>query len=68
MRVPGYNVGKRDGYRLIYRAKEMDQAIHIVFLETYSKSECADLVHDAYKILGAEAEAILADPLRYDWE
>ena len=63
MRVPGYNVGKRDGYRLIYRAKEMDQAIHIVFLETYSKGECADLTHAEYKILVGEAEAILSQPL-----
>ena len=68
MRVPGYKVGKSGGYRLIYRAKEMDEAIYVVYLETYSKSECADLTHDAYKILVAEAEIILADPLRYDWE
>ncbi|MEO5957613.1 MAG: hypothetical protein ABIR80_00695 [Opitutaceae bacterium] len=67
MRVPGYNVGKRDGYRLIYRAKEMDQAIHIVFLETYSKSECSDLTHTEYKILVGEAEAILSQPLLHDW-
>jgi hypothetical protein len=68
LRVPGYNVGKRDGYRLIYRAKEMDQAVHIVFLETYSKSECADLTHAEYKLLAVEAEAILTQPLLHDWE
>jgi len=67
LRVPGYNVGKRDGYRLIYRAREMDQAIHVVFLETYAKSDCADLTHHDYKLLAHEAEAILAQPLLRDW-
>lgn len=67
LRVPGYNVGKRDGYRLIYRAREMDQAIHVVFLETYAKSDCADLTHHDYKLLAHEAEAILAQPLLHDW-
>lgn len=66
-RVPGYNVGKRDGYRLIYRAHEMDQAIHIEFLETYAKGDCADLTHAAYKVLAGEAEAIIAQPLLHDW-
>jgi mRNA-degrading endonuclease RelE of RelBE toxin-antitoxin system len=68
IRIPGYKVGKSGGYRLIYRAKEMDEAIHIVFLEVYSKSECEDLVHSEYLALTVEAENILSDPLRYDWE
>ena len=68
IRIPGYNVGKSGGYRLIYRAQEMDQAIHVVFLVTYSKSDHADLDHDVYKTLVAEAEAILAKPLLFDWE
>lgn len=68
LRVPGYPVGKRDGYRLIYRAKEMDQAVHVVYLETYSKAECADLTHDEYKVLGREAEAVFAQPMLHDWE
>jgi hypothetical protein len=63
----GYHVGKRDGYRLIYRAHEMDQAIHIVFLETYSKGDYADLTHAAYNVLAGEAEAIIAQPLLHDW-
>ena len=67
LRVPGYNVGKRDGYRLIYRAHEMDQAIHIVFLETYAKGDCADLTNEAYKNLTREAEVIIAQPLLHDW-
>lgn len=68
MRVPGYNIGKSGGYRLIYRAQEMDQGIYIVFLETYSKSDREDLDHDAYKTLVAEADSILSQPLIYDWE
>jgi len=68
MRVPGYNVGKSGGYRLIYRAKEMDEAIYVVFLETYSKNECEDLTHAEYKILVKEAATILAQPLLHDWE
>ncbi|MGH8019487.1 MAG: hypothetical protein ACREIA_14630 [Opitutaceae bacterium] len=67
LRVPGYNIGKRGGYRLVYRAKEMDEAIYIVYLETYSKSDCEDLTHDEYKTLLAEAEAILVQPLFHDW-
>ena len=68
VRVPGYNVGKSGGYRLIYRAKEMDEAIYVVYLETYSKSECVDLTSDDYKLLVQEAEAILAQPLLHVWE
>ena len=63
VRVPGYNVGKSGGYGLIYRAKEMDEAIYVVYLETYSKSECVDLTSDDYKMLVQEAGAILAQPL-----
>ena len=68
LRVPGYNVGKSGGYRLIYRAKEMDQAIYVFYLETYSKSDREDLDHDAYKTLVTDAEAILTHPLLHDWE
>lgn len=67
VRVPGYNVGKSGGYRVIYRAREMDEATYIVYLETYSKSDREDLESDDYKALVAEAEMILAHPLRYDW-
>jgi len=45
----------------------MDQAIHIVFLETHAKGDCADLTHAAYKFLAGEAEAIIAQPLLHDW-
>ena len=39
-RAPGLNVGKSGGYRLIYRAKEMDEAVYVVFMETCFKGDC----------------------------
>lgn len=68
LRVSGLNVGKRGGYRLIYRAMEMDEAVYIVLLETYFKGDAEDLTHDEYKTLATEAEAILSQPMRYEWE
>jgi hypothetical protein len=68
VRVPGLNVGKSGGYRLIYRMQQMDEAMHVVFLETYFKGDCEDLTHDEYKLLLAESEAIMARPLLFDWE
>lgn len=68
LRAPGLNVGKSGGYRLIYRAKEMDEAMYVVFLETYFKGDCEDLTHAEYKALVADAESILSQPMRYDWD
>jgi len=34
----------------------------------YSKSDRTDLANDDHKILVVEAEAVLSQPLRYDWE
>jgi len=68
LRVRGLNSGKRGGYRLTYRAKEMDQAVYIVFLETYFKGDREDLTHAEYKLLNDEADRLLSQPLSYDWE
>ncbi len=68
LRAPGLNVGKRGGYRLIYRAVEMDEAVYVVFLETYFKGDCEDLTHNEYKTLVAEAESILSQPMLHDWD
>jgi mRNA-degrading endonuclease RelE of RelBE toxin-antitoxin system len=68
LRVPGLNVGKSGGYRLIYQAKEMDEALHVVFLETYFKGDCEDLSQAAYKDLVSTAEAIFAQPMLFEWE
>lgn len=65
--VPGLAVGKSGGYRLIYRKQEQDQALYIVFLETYFKGDRSDLSRDEYKVLLVEAEAILKSPLSVDW-
>jgi mRNA-degrading endonuclease RelE of RelBE toxin-antitoxin system len=66
--VPGLNVGKSGGYRLIYRAKLMDECWHITFLETYFKGDLDDLPKKTYQALNAEAKDIMANPLQYDWE
>ena len=68
LRAPGLNAGKSGGYRLIYRAKEMDEAVYVVFLETYYKGDSEDLTHDEYKTLVIEAETILSDPMLHDWD
>ena len=46
----------------------MDQAIYVVFLETYSKGDCEDLSHMEYKTLQAEAEYVLSQSLLHEWE
>lgn len=66
--APGLNVGKRGGYRLIYRAEEMDEAIHIVFLDLYFKGDCDDLTKAHYGTLDTEAQSILDMPILHDWE
>ena len=68
LQVPGLNVGKRGGYRLIYRAREMDEAVYVVFLETYFKGDCEDLSAAEYKELATAADSILAQPMLHDWD
>jgi hypothetical protein len=68
LRVPGLNVGKSGGYRLIYCTDIVDEVPHIVLLETYFKGDKEDLTKAAYDELSAVAEEILSDPLNYDWE
>lgn len=69
MRVaaPGLNVGKSGGYRVIYRAQEMDEVIRIVFLDTYFKGDTEDLSKAEYKSLKDTAEDILSNPMIHDW-
>lgn len=66
--APGLNVGKSGGYRLIYRSKAMDEALHIVFLEIYFKGDCEDLSKDHYGTLEDDADAIFNMPILHDWE
>ena len=49
-------------------AKEMNEATYIVSWKPISKSERADLANDDYETLVVEAEGILSQPLRHDWE
>jgi mRNA-degrading endonuclease RelE of RelBE toxin-antitoxin system len=65
--VPGLNVGKSGGYRLIYREREIDDVIHVVFLETYFKGDKDDLSDSEYKFIKSVSEEILSDPIAYDW-
>lgn len=66
--APGLRTGKSGGYRLIYSAKEMDQAIYVVFLETYFKGDAKDLPQEAYVILDREATEVFLQPILFDWE
>jgi mRNA-degrading endonuclease RelE of RelBE toxin-antitoxin system len=68
LRVPGLNVGKSGGYRLIYRYEVVDEVPHIVLLETYFKGDKEDLTKTEYQELSALAEEILSNPFDYDWE
>jgi Protein of unknown function (DUF1044). len=65
--VPGLNLGKSGGYRLIYEVREMDEVFHIVFLETYFKGDKEDLTQAEYKVLKETSNQILSNPLEYEW-
>lgn len=65
--VPGLNVGKSGGYRLIYRVEEMDAVLHIVFLETYFKGDMEDLTDASYKQLESVASDIFSNPMIHEW-
>jgi|694.fasta_scaffold90029_2 hypothetical protein len=68
LQVPGLNTGKSGGYRLVYSVREMDEAQHVVFLETWFKGEKEDLSFSEYKELEAAASEIFAQPTLFDWE
>ena len=69
MRVnaPDLKAGKRGGYRLIYRAEEMDDMIFVVLLETYFKGDQEDLAKEQYKDLNSTAKKVLSSPMEYEW-
>lgn len=68
LQVPGLNAGKSGGYRLIYSVREMDEAFHIVFLETWFKGDKEDLSDGEYQDLEAAAALVFAHPTLYDWD
>lgn len=68
VQVPAARLGKRGGYRCIYRKARIDEIEYVVFLDVYFKGDVDDLSAEEYQRLLAEAEAILADPLDVDWE
>jgi len=66
--IPRARIGKRGGYRCIYRTAHIDEIEYVVFLEVYAKNAISDLSDDGYRVLAAEADAILRDPLAFDWD
>jgi mRNA-degrading endonuclease RelE of RelBE toxin-antitoxin system len=68
LQVPALNAGKSGGYRLIYSVREMDEALHVVFLETWFKGDKEDLSVGEYRDLEAVAASVFAQPTLYDWE
>jgi mRNA-degrading endonuclease RelE of RelBE toxin-antitoxin system len=68
LQVPGLNAGKSGGYRLIYSVREMDEALHVVFLETWFKGEKEDLSAGEYEDLERAAASVFAQPTLHDWE
>ncbi|MEQ8768663.1 MAG: hypothetical protein RL885_32450 [Planctomycetota bacterium] len=68
VQVPEAKLGKRGGYRCIYRKAEIDEIDYVVFLEIYFKGDREDLTPQEYKLLEAETDGVLDDPLLVDWE
>jgi len=65
--VPHCNMGKSGGYRIIYRAEFINQAIHIVMLAIYFKSRKEDLTKAEYDKIQTEPTDIVSDTLSYEW-
>lgn len=68
LHVPSLKTGKRDGYRLIYRKVDSEEAIYILLLDAYFKGDKADLADDEYARLMSEADDLLDRLLEVDWE
>jgi hypothetical protein len=66
--VPAARLGKRGGYRCIYRKARIDEIDYVVFLDVFFKGDVEDLNRDQYNRLRAESDEILGDPLGVDWE
>lgn len=66
--VPAARLGKRGGYRCIYRKARIDEIDYVVFLEVFFKGDVEDLSREDYARLLGESEPILGDPLAVDWE
>jgi hypothetical protein len=68
VQVPAARLGKRGGYRCIYRMARIDEIDYVVFLAVYFKGDVDDLAAELYDLLRAEAEEVLGDPIEVDWE
>ena len=65
--VPHYKMGKSGGYRIIYRAEFINQAMHIVMLAIYFKGRKTDLTNTEYNKILIESTNIISDTLSYEW-
>jgi hypothetical protein len=68
VQVPAARLGKRGGYRCIYRRARIDEIDYVVFLDVFFKGDVADLTPHEYDRLRTESDEILGDPLGVDWE
>ncbi len=66
--VPHAGLGKRGGYRLIYRKVEIDEMLYIYFADLYFKGDKEDLSTREYEILIQESEAAISNKEALDWE
>jgi len=65
--VPSLRIGKRGGYRLVYRVEHIDELVYVVLLNVYFKGDKPDLSEAEYSVVEQDAEEILASPLNYSW-
>lgn len=62
------NIGKRSGYRVIYRKTEIDDIIHLILLDVYFKGDKSDLSREEYSNLLIDSENIILSSEDVDWE
>ena len=68
VQVPHAGLGKRGGYRLIYRKVEIDEMVYVYFADTYFKGDKEDLSDHEYKILFRESELAISNKGTLGWE
>lgn len=68
LNVPSLNVGKRGGYRLIYKAEIIDECWRIVFLTSYFKGDKSDLTVSEYATITDEVLKIYSDIDELVWD
>jgi len=67
MPVPHCKMGKSQGYRIIYRAELINEAMHVIMLAIYYKGRKKDLTAAEYDKIQVESTDIVSDTLSYEW-